>query len=100
MEHLMGDGMIVLGYGMIIEGPPPGLSGLFKVFSSDQKMNPHLNLEENMKLASVLEPSKPSFFPAMSKIVGTLGPQSRSVEIISNCLKAGMSGIAPSDFHF
>ncbi|KAG6765136.1 hypothetical protein POTOM_029154 [Populus tomentosa] len=60
-------------------------------------MNPHLNLEENMKLASVLEPSKPSFFPAMSKIVGTLGPQSRSVEIISNCLKAGMS-VARFDF--
>ncbi|KAH8502126.1 hypothetical protein H0E87_016766 [Populus deltoides] len=60
-------------------------------------MNPHLNLEENMKLASVLEPSKPSFFPAMTKIVGTLGPKSRSVEIISNCLKAGMS-VARFDF--
>ena len=34
-----------------------------------------------------------SFFPAMTKIVGTLGPRSRSVEIISGCLKAGMSGI-------
>lgn len=33
-----------------------------------------------------------SFFPAMTKIVGTLGPKSRSVEIISHCLKAGMSG--------
>lgn len=33
-----------------------------------------------------------SFFPAMTKIVGTLGPRSRSVEIISGCLKAGMSG--------
>ncbi|MBA0629474.1 hypothetical protein Godav_024026 [Gossypium davidsonii] len=29
----------------------------------------------------------------MTKIVGTLGPKSRSVEIISDCLKAGMSGI-------
>ncbi|KAL4388533.1 hypothetical protein GQ457_09G028200 [Hibiscus cannabinus] len=28
----------------------------------------------------------------MTKIVGTLGPNSRSVEIISGCLKAGMSG--------
>lgn len=35
-----------------------------------------------------------TFFPAMTKIVGTLGPKSRSVEIISGCLKAGMSGIA------
>ena len=35
-----------------------------------------------------------SFFPAMTKIVGTLGPKSRSVEIISGCLKAGMSGIS------
>lgn len=33
-----------------------------------------------------------SFFPAMTKIVGTLGPKSRSVEIISRCLEAGMSG--------
>ncbi|RWW60697.1 hypothetical protein BHE74_00032290 [Ensete ventricosum] len=33
-----------------------------------------------------------SFFPAMTKIVGTLGPKSRSVEVISACLKAGMSG--------
>lgn len=35
-----------------------------------------------------------SFFPAMTKIVGTLGPKSRSVEIISGCLQAGMSGIS------
>lgn len=34
-----------------------------------------------------------SFFPAMTKIVGTLGPRSRSVEVISGCLKAGMSGM-------
>lgn len=34
-----------------------------------------------------------SFFPAMTKIVGTLGPKSRSVETISGCLKAGMSGM-------
>lgn len=33
-----------------------------------------------------------SFFPALTKIVGTLGPKSRSVEVISGCLKAGMSG--------
>ena len=35
-------------------------------------------------------------FPAMTRIVGTLGPKSRSVEIISDCMKAGMSGTAPS----
>lgn len=29
----------------------------------------------------------------MTKIVGTLGPKSRSVEVISGCLKAGMSGM-------
>lgn len=34
-----------------------------------------------------------TFFPAMTKIVGTLGPRSQSVEIISGCLNAGMSGI-------
>lgn len=34
-----------------------------------------------------------TFFPAMTKIVGTLGPKSQSVDIIASCLKAGMSGI-------
>ncbi|KVH97036.1 hypothetical protein Ccrd_000870, partial [Cynara cardunculus var. scolymus] len=44
----------------------------------------HLLLEEPIRMASILEPSKPSFFPAMTKIVGTLGPRSRSVETISS----------------
>lgn len=48
-------------------------------------------------MASILEPSKPTFFPAMTKIVGTLGPKSRSADIISSCLKAGMS-VARFDF--
>ncbi|GMY23160.1 pyruvate kinase 1, cytosolic-like isoform X2 [Fagus crenata] len=57
----------------------------------------HLLLEEPIRMASILEPSKPTFFPAMTKIVGTLGPKSRSVEIISDCLNAGMS-VARFDF--
>ncbi|URD83985.1 Pyruvate kinase [Musa troglodytarum] len=57
----------------------------------------HLLLEEPIRMASILEPSKPSFFPAMTKIVGTLGSKSRSVEVISACLKAGMS-VARFDF--
>ncbi|XP_027160754.1 pyruvate kinase 1, cytosolic-like isoform X1 [Coffea eugenioides] len=57
----------------------------------------HLLLEEPIRMASILEPSKPNFFPAMTKIVGTLGPKSRTVEIISGCLKAGMS-VARFDF--
>ncbi|KAF3964877.1 hypothetical protein CMV_010881 [Castanea mollissima] len=57
----------------------------------------HLLLEEPIRMASILEPSKPSFFPAMTKIVGTLGPKSRSLEVISGCLKAGMS-VARFDF--
>ncbi|XP_062174833.1 pyruvate kinase 1, cytosolic-like [Alnus glutinosa] len=57
----------------------------------------HLLLEEPIRMASILEPSKPTFFPAMTRIVGTLGPKSRSVEIISDCLKAGMS-VARFDF--
>ncbi|CAK9159610.1 unnamed protein product [Ilex paraguariensis] len=57
----------------------------------------HLLLEEPIRMASILQPSKPSFFPAMTKIVGTLGPKSRSVEVISSCLKAGMS-VARFDF--
>ncbi|KMZ60212.1 Pyruvate kinase [Zostera marina] len=57
----------------------------------------HLLLEEPIRMASILEPSKASFFPAMTKIVGTLGPKSRSVEDISACLNAGMS-VARFDF--
>ncbi|XP_062006796.1 pyruvate kinase 1, cytosolic isoform X2 [Rosa rugosa] len=57
----------------------------------------HLLLEEPIRMASILEPSKASFFPAMTKIVGTLGPKSRSVEVISSCLNAGMS-VARFDF--
>ncbi|XP_077230083.1 pyruvate kinase 1, cytosolic-like [Tasmannia lanceolata] len=57
----------------------------------------HLLLEEPIRMASILEPSKTNFFPAMTKIVGTLGPKSRSVDVISGCLKAGMS-VARFDF--
>ncbi|GMJ02940.1 hypothetical protein like AT3G52990 [Hibiscus trionum] len=57
----------------------------------------HLLLEEPIRMASILEPSKDSFFPALTKIVGTLGPNSRSVDVISGCLKAGMS-VARFDF--
>ncbi|CAK9177230.1 unnamed protein product [Ilex paraguariensis] len=57
----------------------------------------HLLLEEPIRMATILEPSKASFFPAMTKIVGTLGPRSRSVDVISRCLKAGMS-VARLDF--
>lgn len=86
----------------------------------------NLLLEEPIRMASILEPSKSvsfflqfdailfifffvifsgfsdldlidfvllkTFFPAMTKIVGTLGPRSQSVEVISSLLKAGMSG--------
>ncbi|KAM2004031.1 hypothetical protein ACFX15_027526 [Malus domestica] len=57
----------------------------------------HLLLEEPIRMASILEPSNSTFFPAMTRIVGTLGPNSRSVETISGCLKAGMS-VARFDF--
>ncbi|KAH0632459.1 hypothetical protein KY290_038606 [Solanum tuberosum] len=57
----------------------------------------HLLLEEPIRMASILEPSKAGFFPAMTKIVGTLGAKSRSVEVLSACLKAGMS-VARFDF--
>ncbi|XP_072981606.1 pyruvate kinase 1, cytosolic-like [Typha angustifolia] len=57
----------------------------------------NLLLEEPIRMASILEPSKPSFFPATTKIVGTLGPKSRTVDVISACLKAGMS-VARFDF--
>ncbi|KAB2627063.1 pyruvate kinase [Pyrus ussuriensis x Pyrus communis] len=57
----------------------------------------HLFPEEPIRMASILEPSNSTFFPAMTRIVGTLGPNSRSVETISGCLKAGMS-VARFDF--
>lgn len=50
-----------------------------------------------LRLASVLTPSRPSFIPSLTKIVGTLGPNSRSIEIIEACLDAGMS-VARFDF--
>ncbi|CAK8570877.1 unnamed protein product [Lathyrus sativus] len=57
----------------------------------------HLLIKELIWMISILEPSKYNFFPAMTKIVGTLGPKSRSVDVISSCLKAGMS-VARFDF--
>ncbi|XP_057785204.1 pyruvate kinase 2, cytosolic-like isoform X2 [Salvia miltiorrhiza] len=44
-----------------------------------------------------LQSPSTNFFPALTKIVGTLGPKSRSVEAISGCLQAGMS-VARFDF--
>ncbi|XP_021669947.2 pyruvate kinase 1, cytosolic isoform X1 [Hevea brasiliensis] len=44
-----------------------------------------------------LSDASSTFFPAMTKIVGTLGPKSRTVEIISSCLSSGMS-VARFDF--
>ncbi|KAG2561478.1 pyruvate kinase 1, cytosolic-like isoform X1 [Panicum virgatum] len=57
----------------------------------------HMLLEEPVRLASVLAPAKPKVFPSLTKIVGTLGPKSHSVEVIQECLTAGMS-VARFDF--
>uniref|UniRef100_K3ZIK1 Pyruvate kinase n=1 Tax=Setaria italica TaxID=4555 RepID=K3ZIK1_SETIT len=57
----------------------------------------HMLLEEPLRLASVLTPAKPKVFPSLTKIVGTLGPKSQSVEVIQECLTAGMS-VARFDF--
>ncbi|XP_057983105.1 pyruvate kinase 2, cytosolic-like [Malania oleifera] len=54
-------------------------------------------VDEPLRLASVLTSSKPGFLPSLTKIVGTLGPKTRSVEIIEACLNAGMS-VARFDF--
>ncbi|XP_077213729.1 pyruvate kinase 2, cytosolic-like [Tasmannia lanceolata] len=54
-------------------------------------------VEEPVRLVSVLTPTMPSFVPSLTKIVGTLGPKSRSVEVIEECLKAEMS-VARFDF--
>ncbi|XP_008776916.3 pyruvate kinase 1, cytosolic-like isoform X2 [Phoenix dactylifera] len=87
---------------LLLLGRSPGLF-CFSCFcllhpAGEKKMHSgRLLLEEPIRMASILEPSKPSFFPAMTKIVGTLGPKSRSVEVISACLMAGMS-VARFDF--
>uniref|UniRef100_F6HLQ8 Pyruvate kinase n=1 Tax=Vitis vinifera TaxID=29760 RepID=F6HLQ8_VITVI len=57
----------------------------------------HLAFEEPVRLSSVLTPSTFSSIPLLTKIVGTLGPRSRSVETIEACLQAGMS-VARFDF--
>ncbi|KAL0303425.1 UNVERIFIED_CONTAM: Pyruvate kinase, cytosolic [Sesamum radiatum] len=44
----------------------------------------YLLVEEPIRMASILEPSKPYFFPAMTKIIGTLGPNSRGPRA-ANC---------------
>ncbi|KAF0896540.1 hypothetical protein E2562_024393 [Oryza meyeriana var. granulata] len=86
--------------------PPPLLLSALASPPSSSRSDPrsegkmhstNLLLEEPIRMASILEPSKPSFFPAMTKIVGTLGPKSRAIDTISSCLKAGMS-VARFDF--
>lgn len=54
-------------------------------------------MEEPIRLTSILTSPNPSFLPSLTKIVGTLGPKSRSVEVIESCLKAGLS-VARFDF--
>ncbi|XP_068649071.1 pyruvate kinase 1, cytosolic-like [Aristolochia californica] len=54
-------------------------------------------VEEPVRLASLLMSAKQNFSPSLTKIIGTLGPKSRSVEVLSECLKAGMS-VARFDF--
>ncbi|KAK8952061.1 hypothetical protein KSP39_PZI004553 [Platanthera zijinensis] len=55
----------------------------------------HMLIEEHMQFSSVLVPSNPGF--VLTKIVGTLGPKTHSVEVIGECLSAGMS-VARFDF--
>ncbi|CAO2822310.1 unnamed protein product [Amaranthus hypochondriacus] len=54
-------------------------------------------VEEPVRLASVLTPSKSDDSPSLTKVMATLGPKSQSVETIEACLKAGMS-VARFDF--
>lgn len=52
----------------------------------------NLLLEEPIRLASILEPSQYNVsVPALTKIVVTVGGSSRSVEILSRLLEAGMT---------
>lgn len=54
-------------------------------------------LEEPIRLGSILESSSVQPFSSLTKIIGTLGPKSRSVENIESMLRAGMS-VARFDF--
>ncbi|XP_078434119.1 pyruvate kinase 2, cytosolic-like [Wolffia australiana] len=54
-------------------------------------------MEESVRLSTVLTPSKLRVFSSLTKIIATLGPKSRSVEVIESCLNAGMS-VARFDF--
>lgn len=56
-----------------------------------------LLLEEPFRLDSILEPAPAGAFKTLTKIVGTLGPMSRSVAVLESLLKAGMS-VARFDF--
>jgi len=56
-----------------------------------------LLIKEPCRLDSILEPTPPGAFKTLTKIVGTLGPKSRSVEVLEKLLKAGMS-VARFDF--
>ncbi|MQL83674.1 hypothetical protein Taro_016158 [Colocasia esculenta] len=62
-----------------------------------EKTGGQMLLEESTRLASILRPSKSKIFQSLTKIVGTLGPKSHSVEVIEACLTAGMS-VARFDF--
>jgi len=64
-------------------------------FGSVAIFHPFWSSERFVSFVVVFDPLdviSQSFFPALTKIVGTLGPKSRSVEVIAGCLKAGMSG--------
>ncbi|KAI7757345.1 hypothetical protein M8C21_017129 [Ambrosia artemisiifolia] len=50
----------------------------------------HLLLEEPISSALILQPSIFSYFPSMSKIVDTLVPKSKYVEVILLCIMAGI----------
>lgn len=57
----------------------------------------HLLLQEPIRLASILESSRTQPFPSQTKIIGTLGQKSRSVETLEALLNAGMT-VARFDF--
>lgn len=57
----------------------------------------HLTLQEPIRLGAILESSAVNPFPALTKVIGTLGPKSRSLDTIEELLKAGMS-VARFDF--
>ncbi|KAA0036916.1 pyruvate kinase 2, cytosolic-like [Cucumis melo var. makuwa] len=76
------------------ENSIPGLSDSIAKIREDVKSGVENFTEECVStMADVTRLLMKRFFPTMTKIVGTVGPNSRSVQVISACFTAAMLGL-------